>query len=295
MELTDFTAQLRADRERIDARLDELLPQSDEPPESLHRAMRYTTLGGGKRLRGILCIASHRLFGDPYPGDALDAACAVEILHTYTLIHDDLPVIDNDDMRRGQPSCHVQFGEAAAILCGDALHALAFNILTKCQAPESAVLEAIKILSRTAGSLFLVGGQVADIEGEGKEPTRERVTFIHSRKTAELIAASMAIGAVLAEVPRNNLDALYRIGRDVGFAFQVVDDLLDLEGSEELVGKGLRKDSEKGKITYPSCCGVSNAREVARRLITDSISRIQRLGDQGYLQRLFAHIGDRVS
>ncbi len=291
----DFEIRLRRDRDMINDRIDELLAPPSEAPVSLHEAMRYATLGGGKRLRGILCLAVHRLFGDPCPGAALDSACSIELLHAYTLIHDDLPALDDDDMRRAQPSCHIKFGEAVAILAGDALQALAFEVLAGCRADESRVIDAGGMLSRVAGSRFLVGGQVADLEGEGKESTADRVSFIHSRKTAQLIAVSMAIGAVIAGAEKSDCLEILEIGKKVGFAFQIVDDILDIDGNEEVVGKVLRKDSKRGKITHPACFGPTRSREVAGELIDDAAKRIKELDDRGYLKELFELIVERVS
>ena len=283
------------DRDVINARLEELLPPENEPPESLHKAMRHSTLSGGKRLRGLFCLASHRLFGDPEPCAAIEAACALELLHAYTLIHDDLPSIDDDDTRRGKPTCHSIFGEAVALLAGDALQALAFETLSSCGAPDHAVNESVRLLANTAGSRFLVGGQVADLEGEGLEPTEDLVTFIHLRKTAALIASSLEMGALLAGAGEVAVKELSVVGRNVGFAFQIVDDLLDLEGNEAVVGKGLRKDDKRGKITHPALHGTVRSREVAAGLIRDSIDRVGRFESGGDLQKLFAIITDRVS
>lgn len=295
MQAREFQTQLGADRDGINRRLGEVLPPSTEPPASLHEAMRYTTLGGGKRLRGILCRAAHRLFGDPYPEGALDAACALECLHAYTLIHDDLPALDDDETRRGKPSCHVRFDEATAILAGDALQALAFQILAGARAPADSVLRSVRMLSETAGSLYLVGGQVADLEGERQESTPEKVEFIHLRKTAQLISASVGIGACLAGVVDTGLETILEAGRSAGFAFQIADDILDVEGREDLVGKALRKDMKKGKITHPACYGVEGSRRVAVELIGESIERVRKLGDEGYLGQLFSLIIERVS
>jgi geranylgeranyl diphosphate synthase type II len=283
------------DREAINARLENLLPPDSEPPASLHGAMRHSVLSGGKRLRGLLCLASHRLFGDPEPRSALEAACAIEFLHTYTLIHDDLPSIDDDKTRRGKPTCHVLFGEAVALLAGDALQALSFETLASCGASDSAVNECVRLLANIAGSRFLVGGQVADLEGEGLEPTEERVTFIHTRKTAALISVSLEMGALLGGAGDTDVKEMREVGRNVGFAFQIVDDLLDLEGSEEIVGKGLRKDAKRGKITHPALYGAVHSRDIACGMIRDSSDRVGRYAGGGYLQRLFALIIDRVS
>lgn len=294
-ETKDFKLRFEADRVRIENRLDELMPHAEEPPVSLHEAMRHSTLGGGKRLRGILCLAGHELYGNPHRAGALDAACALELLHAYTLVHDDLPAMDDDDMRRGKPSCHARFGEAVAILAGDALQALAFEVLSKCRAPSDLILEAVKLLSRSAGSHHLVGGQVADIEGEGREPTEEMVAFIHSNKTSQLIAASLAIGVTLANAGEPDRTTVLEIGRKAGFAFQIVDDILDIEGSEREAGKGLRKDSKKGKITHTAYFGVERSRTIARELIEKAKTGVQELGDRGYLQRIFELILERVS
>lgn len=291
----DFDRRLVEDRSRINDRLDRLLPEAGLEPVSLHGAMRHSVLSGGKRLRGVLCIAAHDLFGGTAPDASLDAACALELLHAYTLIHDDLPALDDDDTRRGRPSCHIAYGEAVAILAGDALQALAFQTLSSCGAGADDVLKAVELLSVTAGSLYLVGGQVADLEGEGQEATEERIDFIHTRKTAELIAASLGIGAILAGAGRNEVDYMLTLGRDAGLAFQIVDDLLDLGGDESLVGKGLRKDMKKGKITHPALYGADKSREIAIGLIRTAVERIERGGEGDYLRYLLSLIIERAS
>lgn len=291
----DFETERRQDRLNIEKRLDKILPEEGTPPASLHGAMRYAVLGGGKRMRGLLCLASSRIFEGPGSDAALDAACSIEILHAYTLVHDDLPALDDDAKRRGKPSCHARFGVSTAILAGDALQSLAYEILSSCKAPEAAVLGSLRILARTAGSLFLVGGQSADLEGEGMAPTKELVEFIHRRKTAELIAASLSIGGLMGGAGERESAALHRIGRDAGLAFQIVDDLLDLEGDEAAAGKGLRKDAQRGKITYPACFGAAASRRAAADLIERAVKRVRSLGDGGYLQQLFALILNRVS
>lgn len=283
------------DRRAVDDRLAMLLPRADERPVSLHGAMRYATVDGGKRLRAILCLAGHRLCGDPRRESALEAGCAIECLHAYTLIHDDLPALDNDDLRRGKPSCHKAYGEAVAILAGDALLTLAFEILARCDAPAEQALESVRILSRAAGSRYLVGGQVADLEGEGSEPTEERVRFIHSRKTAELIGASLSIGAALAGAGKGKIGEMHEIGRSVGFAFQIIDDILDLEGNAEKAGKALRKDEKRKKITHPAHFGMELSRETARRLIADGVRAMEALGDDGYVRHIFSLIVERSS
>jgi len=290
-----FEARVASDRRAVEEMLARLLPGAEEEPPSLHGAMRYATVGGGKRLRAILCVAGHRLCGDPRREAAVRAGSAIECLHAYTLIHDDLPALDDDDVRRGKPSCHAAYGEAVALLAGDALLTLAFEILGGCDAPAEQVLESVRILSRAAGSRWLVGGQVADLEGEGEEPTDERVRFIHSRKTAELIAASLSIGAALAGAEKAKISEMHEIGRSAGFAFQIIDDILDLEGSAEKAGKALRKDEKRKKITYPARFGMHASRETAGRLIADGARAMEVLGDDGYLRHIFSRIVERSS
>ncbi|MBN2185722.1 MAG: polyprenyl synthetase family protein [Candidatus Krumholzibacteriota bacterium] len=292
----DFSSGLKSTAEIVEKRLDMLLPSESELPVSLHKAMRYSTLQGGKRLRAILCIWGHRLAGNSYPEEALDAACAIECLHAYTLIHDDLPSIDDDGLRRGLPSCHIRFGEAIALLAGDALQALAFEILSRgARVPDENRIYAIGILSKAAGSRMLVGGQVADLEGEGKRPTEDMVKFIHRRKTAELISASISVGAALETIEPEMIEEIADIGRKAGLAFQIVDDILDQEGDASVVGKGLRKDDKRGKITWPAAFGMASSRDTARALVDECKSRIRALGDDGDLEKLFEYILERIS
>jgi geranylgeranyl pyrophosphate synthase len=294
---TDRSARrFSADRDLIEEAMSRLLPGEGEEPVSLHRAMRHAALGGGKRIRGVFCLAAHRLFGEPHPDDALRAACAIEFLHAYTLVHDDLPALDDDATRRGKPSCHVAFGEAGAVLAGDALQAFAFETLAGCaKAPAEHVVGALRILAGTAGSRQLVGGQMADLEAEHAVPDRGTVLFIHQRKTGALIAAALGIGASLAGCAPAQLAELMESGSEIGLAFQIVDDLLDLTGSEGKVGKGLRKDAKKGKMTWPSCCGEAASRDTARELVETAIGRVKALGDAAYLEYLYGLVVDRVS
>jgi geranylgeranyl diphosphate synthase type II len=207
-----------------------------------------------------------------------------------------LPSLDNDDIRRGQPSCHIKYGPAIAILAGDALQTLAFETLLGCnEAPYDYVIRAARILSRSAGSSHLVGGQVADIENEGTSPSREKVNFIHSNKTAELIAASLSIGAVLSNGKEDSINKMHQIGRKIGLAFQIIDDLLDIEGDTEIVGKVLRKDAQRGKITYPAVYGVKESKKQARELIQEAIGKISEYPDKTNLEFLFNQILTRIN
>ncbi len=295
MSANDWPRILDADRRAVNERLAALLPPESEPPASLHGAMRHAALGGGKRLRAVLCVAAHRLFGNPCAEAALDAGCAIECLHAYTLVHDDLPALDDDDMRRGRPTVHKAFGEAVAILAGDALQAEAFGIVSRCGAPPDRVAEAVRTLALASGSLFLVGGQTADLEGEGEKPTEDLVRFIHTRKTAELIAASLSIGAALAGAPESARREIRDAGRLAGLAFQISDDLLDVLGAEEQAGKGLRKDAERRKITYPAVYGVERSRAEAAGLAAEARRVAASLGDAGYIGFLFASMAERTS
>jgi len=288
--------RMAADRKAIERRMDEILPPASERPAALHEAMRYSALAGGKRFRGILCLQAHRIFGDPHPGDALSAAASIEFLHAYTLIHDDLPALDDDDTRRGMPSCHVRFGEATALLAGDALQALAFETLSACNGANSEdVTLSVWMMAAAAGSRLLVGGQAEDMEGEGAEPVPGLVDFIHLRKTAELISVSLRIGAALASAEMEEIELIGDAGREAGLAFQIADDLIDLEGSEAKAGKGLRKDIKRGKITWPSSYGIDASRAAAARLSAGAAEKARSLGDDGFLDFLFRLAADRAS
>lgn len=247
---------LRQQAAQIDAELGRLVPPETAPPEIIHRAMRYSLFAGGKRIRPILCLEAARAVSDDAPG-VERAACALELVHTYSLIHDDLPALDNDDLRRGRPTCHKQFGEAIAILTGDALLTLAFEVLPPALAGE---------LARAAGTVGgMIAGQVFDLEGEGKTPTPELLESIHRAKTGALLKASVRMGALVAGAAQSELDALTCYGRHVGLAFQIVDDVLDVEQSSEALGKTAGKDAEQQKITFPAVYGVEASKRMAEQ------------------------------
>ncbi|HSW49118.1 MAG TPA: farnesyl diphosphate synthase [Bryobacteraceae bacterium] len=248
----------------IDAELARLVPAETAPPETLHRAMRYSLFAGGKRLRPILCLEAARAVTDS-PVGIESAACALELVHTYSLIHDDLPALDNDDLRRGRPTCHKVFGEAMAILAGDALLTLAFQVLSGLESVDEGrrsrmVLELATAAGTPSG---MVAGQVADLEGEGKAPDPVLLETIHRAKTGALLRASLRIGAIFAGAGAGELDALSRYGEHVGLAFQIVDDLLDVEASSETLGKTAGKDAAQQKITFPAVHGIENSRRMA--------------------------------
>ncbi|MDD5556965.1 MAG: polyprenyl synthetase family protein [bacterium] len=251
-------------RALVDGALDRLLPPEGGGGGGVAAAMRYGVLGKGKRLRPVLCLAALEALGAE-PAPFLPAACALEFVHAYSLIHDDLPAMDDDDYRRGRPTCHRVFGEATAVLAGDALLALAFETVSSLEgADEGAALRLVRLLARRAGTEGLVGGQALDIESEGKAVDAATLERIHSMKTAALIETSVVFGAVLAAAPAPLEAALASYGRSLGMAFQVTDDILDAAGDEERVGKRLRKDAGVRKATYPGILGLEAAREAAR-------------------------------
>ncbi len=262
------------DRLEVDASLERLLPRESTPPRSIHQAMRYSVFAGGKRLRPILCIETARIFtADVAP--ALHPACAIEFIHTYSLIHDDLPALDNDDLRRRKPTCHRQFGEAIAILAGDALLTLAFEIIGS--APIAATHRAAILteVATAAGTVNgMVGGQVADLEAEGKPVTLQMLEYIHRSKTAALIRASITAGALSVGAPDEDVLGLRRFGETIGWAFQVTDDILDVEESSAALGKTAGKDIAQQKATYPSVYGLERSHEIARELATKAIAEL---------------------
>lgn len=264
----------------INQRLGELLVKKDEFPKSLHNAMHYSLFAGGKRLRPVLALASCEAVGGPIEA-VLNTACAIECIHTYSLIHDDLPALDNDDLRRGRPTCHKAFGEATAILAGDALLTAAFELMAKTDGVErGAVLTAIVEVARAAGSTGMIGGQAVDIESEGKEIPFPVLEFIHIHKTGDLILASIKAGAILGGASSVQLESLVKYGRAVGLAFQIADDILDVEGSPAELGKAVGGDEKKGKATYPAFVGVNESKKRANELVDMAVDALAGLGDK---------------
>ncbi len=261
-----FHEHLTRQQEIIDRELDRLVPLETVPPETIHRAMRYSLFAGGKRIRPILCLeAAHAICEAPRGIET--AACSLELIHTYSLIHDDLPALDNDDYRRGKLTSHKVFGEAMAILTGDALLTLAFEILAKMDAVlddrKTRVIAELATAAGTAGGM--IGGQVADLEGEGKEPNAQLLESIHRAKTGALLRASVRMGAIYAGADQQQLDAVSRFGEHVGLAFQIVDDILDVEESSEVLGKTAGKDAQQHKITFPAVYGLDESHRMAER------------------------------
>lgn len=268
-----FPLQLKAHSQPVDARLRDLLPSVETPPTELHSAMRYSCLAPGKRLRPILCMASAQAIGAPAES-VLDAACAIEMVHCFSLIHDDLPAIDNDELRRGVPTLHVKYGEAMAILAGDALFSLAFQTLASSPHDAVRVVEAVKRLTIAAGSDGLVGGEVADVLSEGKAADRETLAFIHGRKTGALIAASCEIGGILAGGSPETCAGLKRYGESIGLAFQIADDVLNETSTPEQLGKAAGSDRERRKATYPALYGVEESRRLADAAVEEAIGSL---------------------
>jgi len=278
---------------RVDGALERLLPPETEEPRAVHRAMRYSVFAGGKRFRPALVLLGARSAGGDEEG-AVPAACAVEMIHTYSLIHDDLPAMDDDDMRRGKPSCHAVFGEAHAILAGDALHTLAFGILASFPDPARAA----RLVSETAkacGTFGMVGGQAADLEAEGQPPDGAVVEGIHRRKTGALVVASLRLGAIGAGADAAVLARLTEYGERLGLAFQIVDDVLDEEGLAADLGKTPGKDRRRGKMTYPSVLGIPASRERARALADEAKERARGLGADDLLRDLADLVVERRS
>jgi len=273
----------------IDRRFDDLLTIPDDPRADLYRAMRHAAIGGGKRLRPVLVFATARLFGVDREC-AARAAIAIEAIHVYSLIHDDLPSMDNDDLRRGKPTVHKIYGEATAILAGDCLHALAFEILAESatHADPFVRAELVLDLARAAGPSGMAGGQMMDIEAEKASFDLPTITRLQAMKTGALIASAVEAGAILGKAPADARTSLRGYARDVGLAFQIADDLLDFEGEEEKIGKRVGKDQAAGKETFLSLLGVDRAREQARLLVDQAIKHLQSFGEEADLLREIA-------
>ncbi len=261
MTLEEYIAR---QQKRVDAALNRWVPEETVDPPLIHKAMRYSLFAGGKRVRPLLAIAAAEAVSGT-PDGIEDAACSLELIHTYSLIHDDLPALDNDDLRRGRPTCHKVFGDAMAILAGDALLTLAFEVLARLEGADATRrIRLVEELARASGTVGgMIGGQVNDIEGEGEPPTAELLESIHRAKTGALLRASVRIGAIYAGATAEQLDALTRFGEHSGLAFQIVDDVLDVEQSSEQLGKTAGKDAEQEKITFPAVYGLERSKQMA--------------------------------
>jgi farnesyl diphosphate synthase len=281
-ELSPALRELIARAERA---LGEVLPPDDEIPVDLHRAMRYAALGGGKRLRPLLAYATGFALG--HDGPDLDApACAVELIHAYSLVHDDLPAMDDDDMRRGRPTCHIVFGEAMAILAGDALQALAFEILARGNRTRG--MEMLSTLGYACGAEGMAGGQALDLTATERTLTLAELEYMHACKTGALIRAAVRLGALTAGADKSSTESLDRYASAVGLAFQVRDDILDVEGESDVLGKTAGKDAAQGKSTFPSLMGLNASRARLAELTQTALEAIEPFGDRGELLRELA-------
>jgi geranylgeranyl diphosphate synthase type II len=284
----DLQAHLTNATQKVDHALGVFLPKSTEKPATIHKAMRYSIFAGGKRLRPVLALAAAELCGGS-TDTGLHAACAVECIHTYSLIHDDLPCMDDDDLRRGRPTNHKVFGEGIAVLAGDALLTAAFEILA--QAPSTkrySTADYILELAHAAGSKRLIAGQVADIESEGKAVSKAGLQFIHLAKTAALLTTSLRLGAMCANATDAKLKALTSFGQSLGLAFQVIDDILDVTQTTEKLGKTAGKDVEATKATYPALFGLERARKIATELTDEALAALQPFGKRANIVRAIA-------
>ena len=271
-----------------DAALDRLLPGTETQPHSIHRAMRHSVFAGGKRLRPLLAMESARMIAGTLPNGAADVGAAIEMLHTYSLIHDDLPALDNDDLRRGKPTCHVVYGESTAILAGDALQTLAYQTLATLTGDAVTKIEIVKEIAIATGTGVgaeglapgMIGGQVMDIEGEGQLPTAELVEAIHRAKTGALITVAIVAGGLIGGATADEVEHLRRFGQRAGLAFQIVDDVLDETQTSAQLGKTAGKDTATAKATWPAVYGIDNSRETAAELLRDALAELDRFGER---------------
>lgn len=285
MELKSY---LVARQKAVDRALDRFLPKAWVSPATIHKAMRYSLFAGGKRLRPVLCLAAAEACGGRTSA-ALPLACAVECIHTYSLIHDDLPSMDNDDLRRGRATCHKVFGDGIAILAGDALLTIAFEIAAQAKETNRYPLrEILREIATAAGSQRLIAGQVADLEGEGRRLNRKQLRYIHENKTAALLTASVRLGAMAANAGAKELAAITAFGRALGLAFQVIDDILDVTQTSEKLGKSAGKDVAAKKATYPAVIGLDKSRMEARRLTAKAHGALGSLGKKAAVLRALA-------
>lgn len=268
-------------RQRTDAALDRLIPLETEHPASIHKAMRHSVFAGGKRLRPVLCMEAGRMVAGSLPKGIEELGAALEMLHTYSLIHDDLPALDNDDLRRGRPTCHKVFGEAIAILAGDALQTQAYEVLSKLKCAAEARVRIIEEIAHGTGTVDgMIGGQVVDLEAEHTQPTAEMLEYIHRSKTAALITASLVSGGLYAGAKDSEVGRLRAFGLAIGLAFQIVDDVLDVTQTSEQLGKTAGKDTVSEKATYPSLFGVDASVRKADALVTDAFAELETFGER---------------
>ena len=284
----ELKAYLAARQKEVDRALHRFLPKESARPATIHKAMRYSLFAGGKRLRPILCLAAAEACGGQTTA-ALPLACAVECIHTYSLVHDDLPSMDNDDLRRGRPTSHKVFGEGIAVLTGDALLTVAFEIATHAEPTRRYSLgDMLRDLAVAAGSRKLIAGQVADLEAEGQPVTRAGLRYIHENKTAAMLAVAVRLGAMSANASEQQLAAITEFGHSLGLAFQVIDDILDVTQTSEKLGKSAGKDVAAQKATYPAVIGLDASRREAKRLTQRADAALEPFGAKAEMLRTIA-------
>jgi len=278
----DIKLYLKKRKEIINKRLDELLLPESEYPPIIHQAMRYSIFAGGKRLRPILVLAACEAVKADRK-QALDSGCSLELIHTYSLIHDDLPAMDNDDLRRGKATSHKMFGEAIAILAGDALLTMGFQLLSQSLLNHTTNTKGLQIIYQVAkaiGTKGLIGGQVMDLRSEGKKVDLETISYIHKAKTAALIAISVKLGGMLGNAKEDDLERLEKYGKKIGLAFQIIDDILDIKGCDAELGKTAGKDKKRLKATYPKALGLDQSKKKASESVEEAITEIKPLGKE---------------
>jgi len=272
---------LEQGRSLTDAALDRLIPLETQHPASIHKAMRHSVFAGGKRLRPVLCMEAGRMVAGSLPEKIEELGAALEMLHTYSLIHDDLPALDNDDLRRGRPTCHKVFGDAIAILAGDALQTQAYEVLARLNCPAGARVRIIEEIARGTGTIDgMIGGQVVDLEAEHTQPTPEMLEYIHRSKTAALITASLVSGGLYAGAREKEVKKLRAFGQSIGLAFQIVDDVLDVTQTSEQLGKTAGKDTAAQKATYPALFGVEESIRKADSLVNAGLEQLDSFGER---------------
>lgn len=286
---------MKEKQEQVNIILDRYLPRKDEYPKNIHKALRYSVFAGGKRLRPYLTMLAYGMYAeDTEP--ITPVAAAIEMLHTFTLIHDDMPDIDNDEYRRGKKSCHALFGEGEALLAGDALLIGAFELITLAEINPAHRLQFVRELAQECGIDGLIAGQMVDIVSEGKKVDKKTINYIHENKTAKLISLCLRFGAIAGKAPANELKLIEEYGDCIGLAFQITDDLLDIEGDPNELGKSVGKDEHVQKATYPAVYGIAESRRTAQELISQAKDAIAKLGDKALLLDILAdHLLTRKS
>ena len=292
--MEDLKPWLKQTQKQVDTALGKFLPRESARPQTIHKAMRYSIFAGGKRLRPILTLAAAEACGGDIT-DALAPACATEIMHTYSLVHDDLPCMDDDDLRRGRPTSHKVFGEGMAVLTGDALLTQVFIVIAQTPATKRySVKDYVEEIAITGGSKKLIGGQVLDLEGEGQKLSKKELVRIHENKTAALLTCSVRLGAMTANATPAKLDALTTFGYNLGLAFQVIDDILDVTQTTEMLGKTAGKDEAVDKSTYPAILGLDASRKEAARLTKKALKSLEVFGKKGKrLEQIARYLLDR--